>query len=580
MNELAGEFNGMDRFEARKAVIKKLEEIGALVKIEKMTHSVGHSERTGVMVEPRLSTQWFVKMDQLAKNAIANQDTDDKVEFYPPRFNDTFLQWMENVHDWVISRQLWWGHQIPAWYNTEGEMYVGEEAPEGDGWKQDEDVLDTWFSSALWPFSTMGWPDVDSEDFKRYFPTSTLVTGYDIIFFWVSRMIFQSLEFTGRQPFKNVLIHGLIRDEQGRKMSKSLGNGIDPMDVIEKYGADALRWFLSNGSAPGQDVRFSYEKMDASWNFINKIWNISRYILMNNEGLTLDVARENVAKVAAGQAGNVTDRWILHNLNETIGKVTENFDKFEFGVAGHILYNFIWDEFADWYVELTKEVLYSDNEDEKVITRSVLLYTLDQILRLLHPIMPFVTEEIYGQISEGTIVTAEYPVVRPEFENEEAAAGVEALKDVIRSVRNSRAEVNVAPSKPITILIKTSDSKLDAFFNDNVNYIKRFTNPEHLEIAADVEVPDLVMSSIITGAEIYLPLADLLNVEEELARLEKELAKWQKELDMVGKKLSNERFVANAKPEVVQKERDKQEDYQAKYDATVVRIEEMKKLVK
>ena len=545
-----------------------------------MTHSVGHSERTGVMVEPRLSTQWFVKMDQLAKNAIANQSTDDKVEFYPPRFNDTFLQWMENVHDWVISRQLWWGHQIPAWYNAEGEMYVGEEAPEGDGWKQDEDVLDTWFSSALWPFSTMGWPDVEAEDFKRYFPTSTLVTGYDIIFFWVSRMIFQSLEFTGRQPFKNVLIHGLIRDEQGRKMSKSLGNGIDPMDVIEKYGADALRWFLSNGSAPGQDVRFSYEKMDASWNFINKIWNISRYILMNNEGLTLDAARENVAKVVAGQAGNVTDRWILHNLNETIGKVTENFDKFEFGVAGHILYNFIWDEFADWYVELTKEVLYSDNEDEKVITRSVLLYTLDQILRLLHPIMPFVTEEIYGQISEGTIVTAEYPVVRPEFENEEAAAGVEALKDVIRSVRNSRAEVNVAPSKPITILIKTSDSKLDAFFNDNVNYIKRFTNPEHLEIAADVEVPDLVMSSIITGAEIYLPLADLLNVEEELARLEKELAKWQKELDMVGKKLSNERFVANAKPEVVQKERDKQEDYQAKYDATVVRIEEMKKLVK
>ena len=465
-------------------------------------------------------------------------------------------------------------------YKRQGEMYVGEEAPEGDGWKQDEDVLDTWFSSALWPFSTMGWPDVEAEDFKRYFPTSTLVTGYDIIFFWVSRMIFQSLEFTGRQPFKNVLIHGLIRDEQGRKMSKSLGNGIDPMDVIEKYGADALRWFLSNGSAPGQDVRFSYEKMDASWNFINKIWNISRYILMNNEGLTLDAARENVAKVAAGQAGNVTDRWILHNLNETIGKVTENFDKFEFGVAGHILYNFIWDEFADWYVELTKEVLYSDNEDEKVITRSVLLYTLDQILRLLHPIMPFVTEEIYGQISEGTIVTAEYPVVRPEFENEEAAAGVEALKDVIRSVRNSRAEVNVAPSKPITILIKTSDSKLDAFFNDNVNYIKRFTNPEHLEIAADVEVPDLVMSSIITGAEIYLPLADLLNVEEELARLEKELAKWQKELDMVGKKLSNERFVANAKPEVVQKERDKQADYQAKYDATVVRIEEMKKLVK
>ena len=572
MNELAGEFVGMDRFEARKAVVKKLEETGALVNIEKMTHSVGHSERTGVMVEPRLSTQWFVKMDELAKNAIANQATEDRVDFYPPRFNDTFLQWMENVHDWVISRQLWWGHQIPAWYNEAGDIYVGEEAPAGDGWVQDEDVLDTWFSSALWPFSTMGWPDEEAADFKRYFPTSTLVTGYDIIFFWVSRMIFQSLEFTGRQPFKNVLIHGLIRDEQGRKMSKSLGNGIDPMDVIDQYGADALRWFLSNGSAPGQDVRFSYEKMDASWNFINKIWNISRYILMNNEGLTLEAARDNVAKVATGQAGNVTDRWILHNLNKTIAKVTENFDKFEFGVAGHILYNFIWDEFADWYVELTKEVLYSDNEAEKVITRSVLLYTLDQILRLLHPIMPFVTEEIFGQISEGTIVTAAYPVVNPAFDNAEAHKGVESLKDLIRAVRNSRAEVNVAPSKPITILIKTADSELEAFFKANVNYIRRFTNPEKLEITSDLTAPELAMSAVITGAEIFLPLADLLNVE-------KELAKWQKELDMVGKKLSNERFVANAKPEIVQKEKDKQADYQAKFDATVARIEEMRKLV-
>ena len=457
-------------------------------------------------------------------------------------------------------------------------MYVGEESPEGDGWTQDEDVLDTWFSSALWPFSTMGWPDTEAEDFKRYFPTSTLVTGYDIIFFWVSRMIFQSLEFTGRRPFENVLIHGLIRDEQGRKMSKSLGNGIDPMDVIEKYGADALRWFLSNGSAPGQDVRFSYEKMDAAWNFINKIWNISRYILMNNEDLTLDQASANVDKVVAGTAGNVTDRWILHNLNETIAKVTENFDKFEFGVAGHILYNFIWDEFADWYVELTKEVLYSDNEDEKVITRSVLLYTLDKILRLLHPIMPFVTEEIFEQISEGSIVTAEYPTVNPAFENEAAHKGVESLKDLIRAVRNARSEVNVAPSKPITLLVKTSDKELEDFFNSNVNYIKRFTNPEKLEISSDIEAPELGMSSVITGAEIFLPLADLLNVEEELARLDKELAKWQKELDMVARKLGNEKFVANAKPEVVQKERDKQVDYQAKYDATVERIKEMKKL--
>ena len=352
------------------------------------------------------------------------------------------------------------------------------------------------------------------------------------------------------------------------------------MDVIDQYGADALRWFLSNGSAPGQDVRFSYEKMDASWNFINKIWNISRYILMNNEGLTLEAARDNLAKVASGQAGNVTDRWILHNLNETIAKVTENVDKFEFGVAGHILYNFIWDEFADWYVELTKEVLYSDNEAEKVITRSVLLYTLDQILRLLHPIMPFVTEEIFGQISDGTIVVAAYPVVNPAFENAGAHKGVESLKDLIRSVRNARSEVNVAPSKPITILIKTADAELEAFFKANENYIRRFTNPEKLEIASNLTAPELAMSAVITGAEIFLPLADLLNVEEELARLDKELSKWQKELDMVGKKLSNERFIANAKPEVVEKEKEKQADYQAKYDATVGRIEEMKKLVK
>lgn len=573
-------YRGLDRYEARKLFIEDAEEAGLLEKLVPIIHSVGHSERTGVVVEPRLSTQWFVKMDELAKNAIANQDTEDKVEFYPPRFNDTYLQWMENVHDWVISRQLWWGHQIPAWYNEAGEVYVGEEAPAGDGWTQDEDVLDTWFSSALWPFSTMGWPDEESADFKRYFPTSTLVTGYDIIFFWVSRMIFQSLEFTGRRPFENVLIHGLIRDEEGRKMSKSLGNGIDPMDVIDQYGADSLRWFLSNGSAPGQDVRFSYEKMDASWNFINKIWNISRYILMNNEGLSLADATANVAKVASSQAGNVTDRWILHNLNETIDKVTENFDKFEFGVAGHILYNFIWDEFADWYVELTKEVLYSDNEAEKVMTRSVLLYTLDQILRLLHPIMPFVTEEIFGHLSERSIVTASYPVVRPEFENEVAASGVEALKEVIRAVRNARSEVNVAPSKPITLLIKPTDRQLEEFFKATINYIKRFTNPEQLEIDSNLTAPELAMSSVITGAEIYLPLADLLNVEEELTRLAKELAKWQKELDMVGKKLANEKFVANAKPEVVAKERSKQLDYQTKYDATVARIEEMKKLVK
>ncbi|WEV61389.1 valine--tRNA ligase [Streptococcaceae bacterium ESL0729] len=582
MNELAGELNGLDRFEARKQVVELLRESGNLVKVEPIVHSVGHSERTGVPVEARLSTQWFVKMEELAANAVKNQETDDKVTFFPERFNDTFLQWMDNVHDWVISRQLWWGHQIPAWYHKEtGEMYVGMEAPaDAENWEQDPDVLDTWFSSALWPFSTMGWPDEESSDFKRYFPTNTLVTGYDIIFFWVSRMIFQSLEFTGRAPFKNTLIHGLIRDEEGRKMSKSLGNGIDPMDVIEKYGADALRWFLSNGSAPGQDVRFSYEKMDAAWNFINKIWNVSRYIIMNNEGLTVEDISANLEKVANKTAGNVTDRWILTRLNETVEKVTENFDKFEFGEAGRALYNFIWDEFADWYIELTKEVLYGDNEEEKEVTRSVLTYVLDQILRLLHPIMPFVTEEIFENIphTEATLVRAKYPVVRPVFTEPEAAHGVEVLKEVIRSVRNARSEVNVAPSKPITILIKAKNPEIEAFFKANENYLRRFTNPETLEISSSLEAPAKAMTSILSDAEIYLPLADLINIEDEIIRLNKEKAKWEKELEMVSKKLSNERFVANAKAEIVQKEKDKRADYQTKFDTTVARIAELESL--
>lgn len=575
INENGGKYEGLDRFEARKQIVADLKELGQLVDIKPVRHEVGHSERTGVVVEPRLSTQWFVKMDELAKNAIANQTTEDAVEFYPPRFNDTFMQWMENVHDWVISRQLWWGHQIPAWYNEAGEMYVGEEAPEGEGWTQDEDVLDTWFSSALWPFSTMGWPDENSADFKRYFPTSTLVTGYDIIFFWVSRMIFQSLEFTGKSPFHNVLIHGLIRDEEGRKMSKSLGNGIDPMDVIEKYGADALRWFLSNGSAPGQDVRFSYDKMDAAWNFINKIWNVSRYILMNAEDVSADAVSSALTKVANKTAGNVTDRWILTRLNDTARRVTEQMDKFEFGVAGHILYNFIWDEFANWYLELTKEVMFGEDEAEKDITRAVLLHVLDQVLRLLHPIMPFFTEEIFEKLpnTSGSIVVAEYPKVRPEFNDDKASEGVAMLIELITAVRNIRAEVNTPLSKQVPIFIKSEQAE---FLNSVAPYITRFANPSELVIAEEVVLDEQAMTAVITGAELFLPLKGLINIEEEIARLEKELAKWQKELDLVNKKLGNERFVANAKAEVVQKEKDKLTDYQEKFDTVKARIAELK----
>ncbi|MFC0275268.1 valine--tRNA ligase [Enterococcus devriesei] len=573
MNELAGKYAGMDRFAARKAIVADLKEIGRLIKVEKMVHSVGHSERTGVVVEPRLSTQWFVKMAPLADQAVKNQATDNAVEFFPPRFNNTFMTWMENVHDWVISRQLWWGHRIPAWYHKEtGEMYVGMDAPaDSENWEQDPDVLDTWFSSALWPFSTMGWPDEDSEDYKRYFPTSTLVTGYDIIFFWVSRMIFQSLEFTDERPFKNVLIHGLIRDEQGRKMSKSLGNGIDPMDVIEKYGADALRWFLSTGSAPGQDVRFSYEKMDAAWNFINKIWNASRFVIMNVEDFTAEDIDFSGKKTVA-------DRWILTRLNETIEKVTSLFDQFEFGEAGRQLYNFMWDDFCDWYIEMSKEILYGEDEAAKKTNKSILVHVLDQTLRLLHPIMPFVTEEIWAKLPHTgeSLVIADYPVVQPENNDETAAKGMEVLKELIRSVRNIRAEVNTPLSKSITLLIKTSDPKVEAFLIENTSYIERFCNPEELTIASDITAPDLAMSAVLTGAEIYLPLAGLINIEEEIKRLEKELAKWTGEVKRVQGKLANERFVANAPEAVVDEERAKEKDYLEKQAAVQDRIESLR----
>lgn len=577
MNELAGKYEGMDRFAARKAIVKDLEEAGLLVKIEKHLHSVGHSERTDVVVEPRLSKQWFVKMGPLAQQAINAQlaEGDNTVNFYPPRFNDAYLRWMENIHDWVISRQLWWGHQIPAWYHKEtGEVYVGMEAPSDiENWTQDPDVLDTWFSSALWPFSTMGWPDEEAADYKRYYPTNTLVTGYDILTFWVSRMMFQGLEFTGKRPFKNVLIHGLIRDSQGRKMSKSLGNGVDPMEVIEQYGADALRWFLANGSAPGQDVRYSTDKMDAAWNFINKIWNASRYALMNVGDLTVDQVDITGEKTLA-------DKWILTRLNQTIGKVTELFEKFEFGEAGRLLYRFIWDDFCDWYIEMSKETLAGDDEAAKLTTRSILVYVLDNTLRLLHPIMPFVTEEIWQSVPHvgESLVVATYPTVHPEQMDEQAAEEMEFLMDFIRSVRTVRNEMNTPLSKPINIIAKVSDEAHYAVLKENESYIARFSNPEEFVYGEDVEAPSDAVTSVITGAEIYLPLAGLINIEDEITRLEKEAEKLQQEVDRVEKKLSNEKFVAKAPAAVVEAERAKGADYQAQREAVLERIATLKKI--
>ena len=577
MNELAGKYQGMDRFAARKAVVADLEAAGLLVKIEQHLHSVGHSERTGVVVEPRLSTQWFVRMGPLAEQAIAAQKAqgENTVNFYPPRFNDAYIRWMENIHDWVVSRQLWWGHQIPAWYHNEtGEVYVGMQAPaDSQNWTQDPDVLDTWFSSALWPFSTMGWPDEESADFKRYFPNNTLVTGYDILTFWVSRMMFQSLEFTGRRPFQNVLIHGLIRDAEGRKMSKSLGNGVDPMDVIEQYGVDSLRWFLANGSAPGQDVRFSTDKMDAAWNFINKIWNASRYVLMNVGDLTLD-------NLSIGQDLTLADRWILARLQTTIADVTRLFERFEFGEAGRILYSFIWDDYCDWYIEMTKEQL-QDKEAANTTTKSILVFVLDQFLRLLHPIMPFVTEEIWQQIGgqDKSIVVAAYPRVMEAYQDSRVEAQMAQLMELIRAVRTIRNEMNTPLSKPVDLYIKVQDATGQALLEANQAYIKRFCNSAQLVISQAPEHPEEVVTQVLSFAEILMPLKGLIKLEDELARLEGEQAKLEKEVARIDGKLSNEKFVSRAPEHVVAEERNKRQGYLSQLETVKERIQQVKDLM-
>ena len=577
MNELAGKYQGMDRFAVRKAVVADLDAAGLLIKIEQHLHSVGHSERTGVVVEPRLSTQWFVRMGPLAEQAIAAQKAqgENTVNFYPPRFNDAYIRWMENIHDWVVSRQLWWGHQIPAWYHNEtGEVYVGMEAPaDSQNWTQDPDVLDTWFSSALWPFSTMGWPDEESADFKRYFPNNTLVTGYDILTFWVSRMMFQSLEFTGRRPFQNVLIHGLIRDAEGRKMSKSLGNGVDPMDVIEQYGVDSLRWFLANGSAPGQDVRFSTDKMDAAWNFINKIWNASRYVLMNVGDLTLD-------NLSIGQDLTLADRWILARLQTTIADVTRLFERFEFGEAGRILYSFIWDDYCDWYIEMTKEQL-QDKEAANTTTKSILVFVLDQFLRLLHPIMPFVTEEIWQQIGgqDKSIVVADYPRVMEAYQDSQVEAQMAQLMELIRAVRTIRNEMNTPLSKPVDLYIKVQDATGQALLEANQAYIKRFCNPAQLLISQAPEHPEEVVTQVLSFAEILMPLKGLIKLEDELARLEGEQAKLEKEVARIDGKLSNEKFVSRAPEQVVAEERNKRQGYLSQLETVKERIQQVKDLM-
>ncbi|MFD2446238.1 valine--tRNA ligase [Bacillus sp. CGMCC 1.16607] len=573
MNANAGSYQGMDRFACRKQIVKDLQDQGVLFKIEEHLHSVGHSERSGAVVEPYLSTQWFVKMQPLADEAIALQNKEEKVNFVPQRFENTYMRWMENIRDWCISRQLWWGHRIPAWYHKEtGEVYVDHEPPADiENWNQDNDVLDTWFSSALWPFSTMGWPNTESDDYKRYYPTNCLVTGYDIIFFWVSRMIFQGLEFTGKRPFNDVLIHGLVRDAEGRKMSKSLGNGVDPMDVIDQFGADSLRYFLSTGSSPGQDLRFSMEKVESTWNFANKIWNASRFALMNMNGLTFE-------EIDLSGEKSVADKWILTRLNETIETVTRLSDKYEFGEVGRVLYNFIWDDFCDWYIEMAKLPLYGDNEAAKKTTRSILAYVLDNTMRLLHPFMPFITEEIWQNLPhQGESITmAAWPTVKEELTDANAANDMKLLVEIIRSVRNIRAEVNTPLSKKINMFLKAKDENIVAALENNRGYLERFCNPEELQIGIDLNTPEKVMTAVVTGVEIILPLAGLINIDEEISRLQKEWEKLNNEVDRVQKKLSNEGFVKKAPEKVIEEERAKEQDYLEKRAAVEARINELK----
>ena len=553
MNELAGKYQGMDRFECRKLLIEDLTQAGLFIKKEVITHSVGHSERTGVVVEPRLSKQWFVKMDILAEQVLNNTE----YRFVPERFKQTLEHWLTNIQDWCISRQLWWGHRIPAWYKGE-EVKVQVECP-GDGWIQDEDVLDTWFSSALWPFSTLGWPE-ETEDFKRYYPTSCLVTGYDIIFFWVSRMLFEGIEFTHQAPFKDIVIHGLIRDSEGRKMSKSLGNGIDPFDIIAKYGTDSLRYFLTTGGALGQDLRFDETKIEAAWNYLNKVWNITRYVLMNI-GDDFVPTKIDVSKL------NLASKSILSKLNRLIENVDYNFDKYELGEASKALYNFVWDDFASWYVEVSKVDLASNDEENKQNTKNVLVYVLESIIKMLHPFCPFICEELYQAIPHDSesVTIAKWPTVNEEYYSKEAEDAFDNLCEIITSIRNERAKANKAPSKPINITIQCKDKETLSQVEAAKDYLIRFTNPKELTLTVDeIDTSNMVVV-VISKANIYIPTTDLVDIVEAKAKLEATKKKLEGELQRSRGMLSNPNFTSKAPQAKIDAEKAKLADYESQY---------------
>ena len=554
INENGGKYCGMDRYEARKAVVADLEALGLLEKVEDYSHNVGACYRCHNDVEPLISAQWFVKMEPLAKAAL-EVVRDGRIKFVPERFSKTYTNWMENVHDWCISRQLWWGHQIPAWYCDEcGHINVSREDPtvcEKCGCThltREEDVLDTWFSSALWPFSTLGWPE-KTQDLSYWYPTSVMVTGYDIIFFWVARMIFSGMEQMQKEPFHTVFIHGLVRDDKGRKMSKSLGNGIDPLEMAEKYGADALRFNLITGNSPGNDMRFYVEKCEAMRNFANKIWNASRYVLMN---LTIDQAGlPDLSQL------EIEDKWVLSRLNTLIREVTENLDSYELGVASAKVYDFIWDTYCDWYIELTKARLYGEDEASKTVAQQVLVYVLDQILRLLHPFMPFITEEIWQAIPhEGDfLMKAQWPVCRDELAFPAEEAAMESVMNAIRAVRNRRADLNVPPSRKSHLYVVTEKGDI---FRQGAAFITRLAYASELFVSDTAPEGHADMVSAVTSdAALYMPMNELVDVEKELQRLAKEIEKAEKNIAGLKGKLSNENFVSRAPEAVVQAERDK-----------------------
>ena len=577
VNENGGKYQGMDRYECRKAIVADLEAEGYLVKTEPYSHNVGTCYRCHNDVEPIISAQWFVKMAPLAKEAI-RVVKDGTIKFVPERFSKIYINWMENVHDWCISRQLWWGHQIPAWYCDEcGHINVSREDPtkcEKCGCThltRDEDVLDTWFSSALWPFSTLGWPNLNSEDLKYWYPTTDMVTGYDIIFFWVARMVFSGMEQMKKEPFKTVFIHGLVRDDKGRKMSKSLGNGIDPLEMAEKFGADALRFNLITGNSPGNDMRFYVEKCEAMRNFANKIWNASRYVLMN---LTIDEPG-----LPALDQLEIEDKWVLSKLNTLIREVTENMDAYELGVASAKVYDFIWDTYCDWYIELTKTRLYSENEQSKLAAQRVLVYVLDQILRLLHPFMPFITEEIWQAIPhEGKFIMAsDWPVWRDELAFPQDEESMELIKDAITAIRARRAEMNVPANKRVNMTISTQRQNV---FTAGIPFFGRLAGAEGVTVSDTVDEGAMEregMVEVVThAARIFIPLAELVDFEKELARIAKEKENCLKQIAMFEGKLSNESFVSRAPEKVVNDQREKL----AKAKALLEQLEESEKRLK